>query len=290
VELLAGLFRARTIGAGTVTFGLLGNPALQSLGPWLHNRAFRRLGLDAVYLPFETSRPEAVVAMLQGLRLRGLSITAPHKGAMLAHCHRLDEDAVASGAVNTITFDAHGMTVGHNTDVAGVSAALQGAAVKPGEGRNAAVLGTGGAARAGAVALLRLGYQVTMLGRSPDALREFASPRGIQLASLSERVLGEKKPAVLLHATPVGGVGRDPEERLLPGWRPSAGALVLDMVYQPRWTRLLRDMAAAGATVVPGIEMFLAQAAAQVRLFGGREIDVATLRQFVAGTVLSGTP
>ncbi len=287
VALLAGLFRCGSLGAATAVHGLLGNPALHSLGPWLHNRAFRRLGYDGVYLPFETSRPDAVLAMLQSGRLRGLSVTAPHKGALTNLCSRLDDDAAATGAVNTITFDGAGAMVGHNTDVAGVLAALQGAAVPEGGGRRAAVLGTGGAARAGAIALQRLGYQITLLGRSPDAAREFAAARGVQLASLSERVLGEIRPAVVVQATPVGGAGRDPEERLLSGWRPATGTTVLDMVYQPQWTRFLRDAAAAGATAVSGVEMFLAQAAAQVRLFTGRDVPAATLRQFLAGAVTS---
>jgi shikimate 5-dehydrogenase len=123
-----------------------------------------------------------------------------------------------------------------------------------------------------------------MLGRSPEPLREFGKTHGVQLGSLSERVLDELRPAVVVHATPVGGLGRDGDERLVPGWRPAAGTVVMDMVYQPRWTRLLRDAEAAGAVVVPGLAMFLEQARAQVRLFTGKEVDAAVLRSFLAGS------
>jgi 3-dehydroquinate dehydratase/shikimate dehydrogenase len=290
VELLAGLFRVPALSASTAVYGLLGNPALQSLGPWLHNRALLRLDQDAVYLPFETSRPELVVSMLAPLRLRGLSVTSPHKGAMAARCHRLDDDASAAAAVNTIVFDGAGAMVGRNTDIAGVLAALQTVATPAGQGRRAAVLGTGGAGRAAAVALQRLGYAVTMLGRSPDAQRAFAAARGITLASLSERVLAECAPAVIVQATPVGGAGRDADERLLPGFRPAAGTIALELNYQPRWTRWLRDAAAAGAVPVPGIEMFLAQAAGQLEAWTGRKVDAAALRRHLAGTVVSGDP
>jgi shikimate 5-dehydrogenase len=88
---------------------------------------------------------------------------------------------------------------------------------------------------------------------------------------------------VLVHATPVGSIDRDVEERLLPDWLPAAGTVVLDMVYQPQQTRLLRDAVAAGAVAVPGVEMFLAQAAAQVQLFTGARIEVDALRAFLAG-------
>ena len=265
VALLRGLYRVHELGPDTRLFGLLGNPALASLGPWLHNRVFHRLGFDGVYLPFETSRPEAVVAMLQPCGLRGLSVTAPYKATMAAACHRLADDAAATGVVNTMLAEAHGHMVGHNTDVEGLLQALAGVDVGPGAGRVGVVLGTGGAARAGAVALLRLGFQVTMLGRSLDAVREFAKGHGVQLGSLSDVVLQELAPAVVLQATPVGGLGRDRDERLVPGFRPAPGAVVLEMVYQPYWTNFLRDAAAAGARVVPGAAMFLGQARAQVR-------------------------
>jgi 3-dehydroquinate dehydratase/shikimate dehydrogenase len=286
VGALAGLYRVHGLGAATSIYGLLGNPALQSLGPWLHNRVFRRLGLDAVYLPFETSRPESVVAMLGRRGLRGLSVTAPHKPAAAALCHHLDDEAKAAGVVNTIVAEAHGLLVGHNTDQAGVRIALERAGVNRGTcaGRRGVVLGTGGAARAGAMALRELGCAVTMLGRSLEPVRDFARVHGLQLGSLSAAVLDELQPAVVVHATPVGSAGPLENERVVPDWTPAAGTVVLDMVYQPRLTRLLREAAAAGAAVVPGVEMFLGQAQAQVRWFTGAELPIEALRPLLAGT------
>lgn len=285
VKDLAGLYRCRELGGSTQVFGLLGNPALHSLGPWLHNRAFRRLHADAVYVPLETSRPEAVLAMLPRRQLRGLSVTAPHKVALAAQCHRLTAEAAATSVVNTLVMEAHGLLAGHNTDVTGVDVALRdvGAAAVPPGSQNAVVLGTGGAARAGAFALLRLGYAVTMLGRTLEPARSFASHHRIKLGSLQERLMKELDPAVVVNATPVGSAGRDGEERLLPGWRPRAGIVVMDMVYRPAMTKLLRDCAEAGARVVPGMAMFLVQAAAQLRLFLGAELPPEELRLLVAG-------
>ncbi|MGE3175251.1 MAG: type I 3-dehydroquinate dehydratase [Planctomycetota bacterium] len=291
VALCAGLYRVHALSGATLLFGLLGNPALQSLGPVLHNRAFRRIGLDAVYLPLETSRPEAVVAMLPRARRRGLSVTAPHKAVMAAQCHRQSAEAAAVGVVNTMTFEAHGLVVGHNTDIAGVLGALRRAGIGQVEPRSraAAVLGTGGAARAAAFALLRIGYDVTMLGRSHDPVREFAQHHEVRLGGLSAKVLDALQPAVVVHATPVGSAGRDPEERLLPEWTPQPGTAVLDMVYQPRHTRLLRDAAKAGAIAIPGSEMFLTQAAAQVEKFTGVYLPESELGTFLAGTAAVAT-
>jgi 3-dehydroquinate dehydratase / shikimate dehydrogenase len=290
VALLAGLYRVHSLGTGTALFGLLGNPALQSLGPWLHNRAFRRLGIDAIYLPFETSRPEAVLAMLPRRQLRGLSVTAPYKGTMAGSCHRLGEGAAATGVVNTIVEQAQQQLVGHNTDVRGVREALQNAGVGAGAGRSAVVLGTGGAARAGAFALQKMGFAVTMLGRSLEPAREFARRLGIQLGSLAVNLPEGLDPAVVVHATPLGSIGRDAEERPLPAWRCKPGVVVLDMVYQPHFTRLLRDVAAEGGVAVPGVEMFLAQAQAQVQWFASAPLAIDELRSFLAGTAASERP
>ncbi|MCK5941426.1 MAG: type I 3-dehydroquinate dehydratase [Planctomycetes bacterium] len=286
IALLQGLYRVRELGSSTRWFGLLGNPALHSLGPWLHNRAFRRLGIDAVYLPFETSRPESVVAML-GERVDGLSVTAPFKERMLDACMHTSDEAAAVGVVNTMVSADGGGFVGYNTDVLGVRDALTQAGARDGEGRPAVVLGAGGAARAGAFALRQLGYQVTMLGRSLESARTFAEQHGISLGSISEGVLEELRPEVLVHATPVGGRDRDEGERLVPGYRPTAGAIVHDMVYQPLRTRLLTDCERDGATVVPGVEMFLAQARAQIRLFTGEDLATDVLRGFLAGSAMS---
>ncbi len=285
-----GLYRVRSLSGASVFFGLLGNPALHSLGPVLHNRAFRRLGLDGVYLPLETSRPEAVLAMLPRGRRRGLSVTSPHKAAMAAQCHRLSPEAAAVSVVNTMVFEAHGLVVGHNTDIAGVLGALRRAGVgqvEPGSQR-ACVLGSGGAARAGAFALKRIGYEVVLLARSQDAVRGFAAHQGMRLAALSAKALDELRPRVVVNATPLGSAGPLENERPVAGWRPEPGTAVLDMVYQPRLTRFLRECQEQGAVAIPGAEMFLTQAAQQLELFTGHGLPESELRAFLCGTAAAG--
>ncbi len=285
VDLLTGLYRVRELGGNTSIFGLLGNPALHSLGPLVHNRSYRATEDDAIYLPLETSRPEAVMSMLPRRQLRGLSVTAPHKAAMAQQCHRLDPSAQATGVVNTLTFEAHGMVVGHNTDVVGVQGALRRAGLPEiHEGEQAVVLGTGGAARGAAVALHDLGFSVTMLGRSLDAAREFTKHHGFRLGSLRADLIEELEPLVVVHSTPVGSSGREGEqERLLPEWTPAPETFVLDMVYKPVRTALLADAEAAGAIGVPGLEMFLTQAAAQIGLFTGQPPEEEELRRYLSG-------
>lgn len=288
IEQVAGLYGARHLSPSTLLFGLLGNPANQSLGPWLHNRAFRRLGLDAVYVPLQTERPDALVAMLPRRRLRGLSVTAPYKEVVARGCHQLDEGARATGAVNTVLFEAHGQVRGCNTDVHGVRSALQeaGLARAPRPGAPAAVLGTGGGARAAAVVLEAMGFRVTVCGRSLEPIRAFARQLGLQLAALRTEVLRRLDPIVVVHATPVGmASGPHAGERILPDWAPSRGTWVLDMVYRPIETPLLAWVRAHDAVPVSGLGMFLAQAREQVRLFTGLDVEPTELRRFLAGAL-----
>ncbi|HIE71490.1 MAG TPA: hypothetical protein EYP98_15675 [Planctomycetes bacterium] len=176
---------------------------------------------------------------------------------------------------------------GYNTDVLGVRSALESAGAIDGEGHRAVVLGAGGAARAGAYALLQLGYQVTILARSHEPVRAFAAQFGVDLGSLSAAVLSDLDPAVIVHATPIGSYGRDEHERLLPDYVPRPGTIVHDMVYRPVQTKLLRDSQAAGAVTVPGVEMFLRQARSQVRLFTGQDLSESVLRGFLAGSAVA---
>ncbi len=286
---LVGIYRVKELSTKTSLFGLLGNPALHSLGPWLHNRAFRRLGLDAVYLPLETSKPESVVAMLPRDRLGGLSVTAPFKERMLDACLHVGDVAAAVGAVNTLLPADGGGLIGENTDVLGIREALAAAGAEAQRGESAVVLGAGGAGRAAAIALLELGYEVTMLGRSLDGVRAFARQHDVALGSLSESVVEALGPAVVVNATPVGGHGRDQRERLLPGYAPGKGVLVHDLVYRPAFTQLLRECAACGARVVSGMEMFLAQARGQLSLFTGEDMAASSLRAFLAGSSVGST-
>ncbi|MEZ6037763.1 MAG: type I 3-dehydroquinate dehydratase [Planctomycetota bacterium] len=285
VSQLVGLYRVHELSRATKLFGVLGNPALHSLGPWLHNRAFRHARVDGLYLPLETARPEAVLSMLPRQRLGGVSVTAPHKQRLLEVCAALDQSAADVGAVNTLVAESDGGLTGYNTDLDGCEHALRAAGAGKHPGAPAAVLGAGGASQAAIVVLQRLGYEVTVLARSLDAARPIAERHGVQLASSSAAVLVELQPRVVVNATPVGSADRDPDERLVPDYVPAPGTIVFDMVYRPGETRLLRDARAAGAVVVPGVEMFLAQAAAQVELFTGTAIPPAALRRHLAGSL-----
>lgn len=288
IDVVAGVYGVRQLTNKTLLFGLLGNPANHSLGPWLHNRVFRRDDRDALYVPLQTANPEALIASLPRRRLRGLSVTAPYKEQALRACHQLDDAAHATGAVNTVLFDAHGQVRGCNTDVQGVREALAsvGLVAAPRPKAPAAILGSGGGARAAAVVLQEMGFAVTICGRTLEPIRAFARGRGLQLAALQTHVLQQIDPRVVVHATPVGTLGSPTAgQRLLPDWRPPRGTYVLDMVYRPVLTPLLAHARECEAIPVSGLAMFLAQAREQVRLFTGLELPPAAIRQLLGGAL-----
>jgi len=250
----------------TALCGIVLHPAGHTRSPAMHNAAFRALGIDAVYLAFDVP-PAALAPAIAGaraLRVRQLAVSVPHKEAVIAHLDRIEPIARRIGAVNTVTWQ-DGALVGANTDWIGVVRALERAT--PLAGRRAAVLGAGGAARAAVHGLLERGAHVTVLNRTVPRARELASALGAAGAGPLEELAGVPWD-VIVNAT---RVGLREDVSPVPAAAIPSGAVVLDAVYDPERTRLLRDAEARGARVVAGKWWLVEQAAEQLRLWTGRE-------------------
>ena len=245
---MLNVYGFRRIAKSTRLIGIVGNPLGHSLSPVLHNRAFAALGLDFVYLKFPTSDVEDFFQNARAIGIEGFSVTIPHKTAVIPFMRRLTPEASEAGAVNTVWW-SKGEWVGDNTDVHGVQAALASAGFDP-AGKTVLILGRGGAAKAAVVAV-REARSATMLSRRevPDA-----SNYGCDL---------------LINATPVGMY---PHESVSPFDGPIPASVVLDMVYNPPITRLLRAARDQGKTVIQGTTMVLAQAARQFKIWTGHRV------------------
>jgi shikimate dehydrogenase len=232
----------------------------------MHNAAFAALGLDAVLLAFDVA-PADLPAAMEGARalgVRQLAISIPHKVAALACVHELDETARRIGAINTATL-RDGRWLGSNTDWLGAVRALE--RERPLAGRRAVVLGAGGTARAVVYGLRERGAGVMVLNRSVARAEALARELGADGAGPLER-LRDLDYDVLVHTTSVGL--RSGASLVDPAWlRP--GALVLDAVYDPPETRLLRDARERGAVAIGGKWMLVYQAGEQLRLWSGCE-------------------
>jgi len=258
----------------TDIYGILGHPIGHSRSPAMHNRAFAALGIDAMYVPFAVppERLPQAVAAIRPLNLRGLNVTLPHKSAIMQLLDRVEPDAQAIGAVNTVFHDA-GQLVGMNSDAPGLSRALQEAGLQLTAAR-VSVIGAGGAARASVVGLARAGAAriAVMARRTAEAERlvaELAPAVGAtELRAVAwqsdalVRCFSETDLAVQASsATLDDGPGAAELSAFLPFASLPAQAAVVDLVYRPQDTLVLKAARAAGKRTVDGLGMLLHQGA-----------------------------
>lgn len=287
--LRAGRRRGTTVSGTTHVIGIIGDPVSHSLSPRLHNAAFAALGLDYVYVPLPVRTPDvgAAVKGLAALGLRGVNVTIPHKGAVIPYLDELSEDAGLAEAVNTIVVDG-GRLRGHNTDVAGVRGALVAVTGDTLRGEPALVLGAGGAARAAALALSRLGCPLTVVNRTPARAERLAAlvtagVAGARCSSLPLSALTEPdvtRQRVVVNATSLGMAGEGKVPALLAD-NVTAGQVVFDAVYASAPTDFLVAAQARGATVIDGLTLLLGQAAEAFSLWTGVPAPLEVMRDAV---------
>ncbi len=263
---------------------LLGWPARYSLSPAIHNAAFAEHGLDLAYLVAPTREGDVEVAVqgLGAIGAVGANVTVPHKQAVVALCDNLTEEAELVGAVNTLAWTTEGL-LGDNTDAVGLVDALR-AEVVLAPGDRFVLFGTGGAARAAAVAAGRLGAHLTVVGRRPEAADEVAGLGAKAGATTTAAAVDAgDEPAVaaavqaarlVVNATPLGTDG----ERLpAPFHRLGPQQVAYDLIYEPPETPFLRSAAEGGAGAHHGVGMLVAQAAASYRRWTGRDAPVGVM-------------
>jgi shikimate dehydrogenase len=256
-------------------YGLVGNPVGHSLSPPMHEAGYDELAIDARYVTFEPE-PDAIEAAIRGadaLGVRGLNVTIPFKQAVLEHVEA-DEMATRIGAVNTIDFGGSGTPTGHNTDAVGALRALRDHDVEL-EGADAVVVGAGGAGRAISFGLADAGAAVTVANRTESTAHALAEevPRatGRGLEDL-ETPLADAD--VLVNAT---SVGMKEDATPVPAEALHGGLAVMDAVYRPLETRLLRDADAVGATTVDGAWMLLYQGVEAFERWTGETAPVGAM-------------
>ena len=271
------LFRFDQINQQTVVFGVIGDPIAQSKSPLIHNAAYRKLGLNAVYLPIRIPQDRLLESLkeLERLQVAGYSVTIPHKEGVLQYVDRMDEATDLMGAANTL-FKHDGQWCATNTDAPAAISAIQDGLRKAGNipeltARKVLILGAGGAARAVGHALLQHGAVVTLTNRSRDRGKSLASELGCQFTSWENR--GSEICDVLVNCTSVGMHPNVDESPFEQHWL-SDSALVFDTVYNPEQTLLLKQARDRGCPTVSGVEMFIRQAALQFELFTGYEAPV----------------
>lgn len=263
--------------------GIIGHPLGHSLSPLLHNAAMAEHDLAGGYYawPLPADKLPSFMAGMRTLPVHGVSVTIPHKQAVLPFLDRVTDVGDRVGAVNTLYWD-DGELVGDNTDVTGFSAPLTGIS-RP---DSALVLGAGGVARAALAGLAEIGVvRVGIANRTAAKAQLLAKESNALFVPWEERA--SFAPKLLVNATPLGMQGAMENETPWPRQWFDSSMVAYDLVYNPVETRFLRQARRAGCTVIDGVEMFVQQAAAQFGRFTGCTMDVAAARERVMKALLA---
>lgn len=269
----------------TAMYAVLGHPISHTLSPAMHNAAFRALGMNAVYLAFDTP-PPALVAALEGLAALGcggVNITVPLKELVFRLVARLDDSARLAGAVNTVRFDGAG-AAGFSTDAEGFRRGLREAFDCDAAGLEVFVLGAGGAgrtvaldcARAGAAGVAVCDIDAARAERLLAELRAAAPTARCEAVPPAAAAAAARRAGLVVQATPVGMRADAPSPLPPSAFRP--GALAFDLVYHRPETAFMRAAREAGARTANGLGMLLHQGARSLEIWTGRPAPLDAMR------------
>ena len=280
VEEMVRLYQGKTIDDATEVYGVIGNPVAHSKSPVVFNDVFKHLGINARYVKIKVDDPSLLRELVAAMELRGLSVTIPHKQAVLACADEADEIARGIGAANTITA-RDGRLSAANTDILAAMEAIKDAAVKKWShgiyGMRALVLGAGGVSRAIAWGLKREAARVVIANRTFERGKDLAEELGVDF--LRWENLADARAQIVVNGTSVGMTPKAEESPVAAAFF-RKDMVAMDTVYTPRNTAFLRDARAAGALGIDGVEMFLRQANHQFRLWKDRPIPTEILKEF----------
>lgn len=272
----------------TKRVGIIGYPIRHSASPAFQNAALKHCGLDAVFTAWEVP-PQDLVSWVRGQETTGLlgfGVTVPHKTHIIELLDRVDDDAAAIGAVNTVVVTENGELAGYNTDTYGFLHALQQDGGFDVRGQNALVLGAGGVSRAVCAVLAREGVaSLTLANRTlfrAESLLAHLDLHGVPVQAVTLEddavarvVCGREPVGLIVNCTSVGMLhgpaeGASPiAAELIP-----PGAFIYDLVYNPPITPLMETARAAGARTLNGLPMLVYQGARGFRLWTGLEPPV----------------
>jgi shikimate dehydrogenase len=274
----------------TKLFCVIGDPIEHTLSPAMHNAVFEELGLNCVYTAFRIE-PAALGDFVRGARamgLGGVNVTIPHKVDVIEQLDELAEEARIIGAVNTIKMGEK--LIGHNTDGSGALRALIQGGADP-KNNDVLILGSGGAARAIGVTLaLRAGISsLTLLGIVEEEMKKLA--RDITMGTgveVSWRLMNDETKVklvgdadIVIHCTPTGMAPKT-DQTILTAEEIPADIKIMDIVYTPMETRLMKEAKKAGVkTIIGGLEMFVNQGAEAERIWLDIEPQVNLMREVV---------
>jgi 3-dehydroquinate dehydratase/shikimate dehydrogenase len=277
---LREVYRLDSIDRETQIMGVIGRPVAHSISPYIHNAALAQANLNAVFIPFEVHDLDKFIRRMVRKssgeiewNLRGIAVTAPHKSSVMKHLDWVEPAAKEIGAVNTIVVQ-DGELHGYNTDAAGFIGPLKNR-VGLLEGFRCAVIGAGGAARAVVWALREELADVTLFCRNPEKAKAIREQSQVKCRLLADAAFFEFD--IVVNATPLGTRGELETETPATAEQLRGVRLAYDLVYNPLETQFMREARHAGCETLGGLEMLIAQAVEQSRLWTGKAPDVESM-------------
>jgi len=276
------------ISGKTTIYGIFGHPVEHTFSPGMHNSAFKKLGMDACYVPFAVSPGdlEDAVRAVVPLGLRGLNVTVPHKERVLVYLDDLSKEARLIGAVNTIEVKK-GRLIGHNTDGRGFLRALMEHGGLDPKGKRFLLIGSGGAARAVSFSLALAGAAAIVF-RDIDARKasllaqDIREKTGVPSMAIGQESLPQHAADAdcLINASPIGLKRTDPLP--IPAGLIERKHLVCDLVYNPPATSLLKTAKKRGAKRLSGLGMLLYQGVISFEIWTGKKAPVLIMKNALA--------
>ena len=272
---LKHIYRVNDLKPESKVYGVIGDPVSKSMGYLIHNKAFQDAGLPHVYVPLLVQNVTRFFTAFEPY-LGGLSVTMPHKEAIMKSLSRIDPAAERIDAVNTVVPDGNGWA-GYNTDYSGALKALE--PHGPLKSKSVLIIGAGGTAKAIGQGVVDLGAKLTLTyNRNKEKAQELADQLKSELISI--RDVDQVAVDIVINCSPVG-MAPNSNDTPFPARLLNPNMVVFDSVYNPMETRLLKDAGAAGCATVSGVELFVNQAAGQFELWTGQPAPIDLMRQVV---------
>jgi len=262
----------------TRPIGLIGCPVEHSLSPKLHNAIYQKYGMDCVYLAFDIKKEELHYA-INGFRVLsfiGFNVTIPHKQNVFPYIDELDKEAQAIGAVNTVKIE-NGLLTGYNTDGSGFIGSLKNRGISV-KGMNILVLGAGGSSRAICVYLAKEGANIiNILNRTKSNAETLAEHIKRYYPFIKINVIGKQdlksiNSDIIINTTSVG-MWPMTDDSPLNEYNFNPDQIVVDIIYNPLKTKLLKDASSAGCTVINGLDMLVGQAVKAIEIWTSTAVD-----------------
>jgi len=278
---LSELYHFRKITKKTKVYGAVGNPLKKTVSPWFFNTIFNLENADSVYVPFPTTSIDDFMELAKELDVQGLSITVPYKEDVLAHLTKSSAVVQAVGACNTVYRSADEWH-GENTDCGGFAASLLEFLGKSNlKHQKVTIIGAGGVARAVASEVFRLKAKTLILNRTVHKAKNIAAKYNFQYGGLDNQGIEDmyKYNDIIIQTSSVGMDGHDEPDDPLELYTFTGKEAVMDLIYTPPVTPLLKRAMAAGCKTINGYDMVIRQACMQYAKFFEKEIPQKHLIQ-----------